>query len=320
MIRQELGEEDSESEADQFSRAVEELDAPDAVKERLQKEIRRFRTVAANPSEGTVLRTWLETMLELPWNKKSEDCTDLKFAKQVLDDDHYGLDKVKDRVLEFLAVRHMTSGGESPIICLVGPPGTGKTNTIINTMVTAFFNEKTVLFTSYNNHPIDSVFEKLTTMQYQGKRIPFPVLRLGNAGKVREAIAWIRRLLEEVKDIRVFSSTLDKRRDDRIERAKRLSQLLKKYDEMLEMKERSEVIRRLMEYQNQRQISMEMLPFQADLQGRQLRRVEEKIRKAGNITDEDALALLDADFNQFYQYLYYTSAGYINWSRMSMRN
>ena len=82
--------------------------------------------MAANPSESTVLRTWLETMLELPWNKKSEDCTDLKFAKQILDEDHYGLDKVKERVLEFLAVRHMTEGGESPILCLAGPPGTGK--------------------------------------------------------------------------------------------------------------------------------------------------------------------------------------------------
>ena len=128
VIRQELGEEDTESEADQFLQAVEELDAPDTVKERLRKEIRRFRTVASNPSEGTVVRTWLETMLELPWNRKSEDCTDLKFAKQILDDDHYGLDKVKERVLEFLAVRHMTAGGESPIICLVGPPGTGKTS------------------------------------------------------------------------------------------------------------------------------------------------------------------------------------------------
>ncbi len=128
VIRQELGEEDTESEADQFYRAVEELDAPDTVKERLKKEIRRFKTVVSNPSEGTVLRTWLETMLELPWDKKSEDCTDLKFAKQILDEDHYGLDKVKERVLEFLAVRHMTEGGESPIICLVGPPGTGKTS------------------------------------------------------------------------------------------------------------------------------------------------------------------------------------------------
>ena len=107
---------------------MEQLDAPDSVKERLRKEIKRFKTVAANPSESTVLRTWLETMLELPWNKKSEDCTDLKFAKQILDEDHYGLDKVKERVLEFLAVRHMTEGGESPILCLAGPPGTGKTS------------------------------------------------------------------------------------------------------------------------------------------------------------------------------------------------
>lgn len=128
VIREELGEDDTDSEADQFNRAVEALEADDSVKERLKKEIRRFKSVAANPGESTVLRTYLETMLELPWNKKSEDNTDLKNAEQVLNEDHYGLEKVKERVLEFLAVRHLTKGGESPIICLVGPPGTGKTS------------------------------------------------------------------------------------------------------------------------------------------------------------------------------------------------
>lgn len=128
VIREELGEDDMDSEADQFVKAVDELDAEDSVKERLQKEIRRFRRIAGNPGESTVLRTYLETMLELPWNKKSEDNTDLKNARQVLDEDHYGLEKVKERMLEFLAVRHLTKGGESPIICLVGPPGTGKTS------------------------------------------------------------------------------------------------------------------------------------------------------------------------------------------------
>lgn len=128
VIREELGEEDLDSEVEQFQKAVEELEAEDYVKERLKKEIKRFKSVASNAAEGTVLRTYLETMLELPWNKRSEDNTDLKNAQQVLDEDHYGLEKVKERVLEFLAVRHLTQGGASPILCLVGPPGTGKTS------------------------------------------------------------------------------------------------------------------------------------------------------------------------------------------------
>ncbi|MCD7982471.1 MAG: endopeptidase La [Clostridiales bacterium] len=128
VIREELGEDDADSDAELFTNAVEALDAQEYVKERLRKEIRRFKAIASNAAESSVLRTYLETMLELPWNRRSEDCTDLSHAKQVLDDDHYGLDKVKERVLEFLAVRHLTNGGESPILCLVGPPGTGKTS------------------------------------------------------------------------------------------------------------------------------------------------------------------------------------------------
>lgn len=128
VIREELGEDDADSDAELFAQAVETLDAQEYVKERLKKEIRRFKALASNAAESSVLRTYLETMLELPWNRRSEDRTDLSHAKQVLDDDHYGLEKVKERVLEFLAVRHLTNGGESPIICLVGPPGTGKTS------------------------------------------------------------------------------------------------------------------------------------------------------------------------------------------------
>ncbi len=128
VIREELGEEDADSDAELFAQAAESLEAPEYVKERLRKEIRRFRALASNAAESSVLRTYLETILELPWNRGSEDCTDLSHAGQVLDDDHYGLDKVKERVLEFLAVRHLTKGGESPILCLVGPPGTGKTS------------------------------------------------------------------------------------------------------------------------------------------------------------------------------------------------
>ncbi|MCD8299730.1 MAG: endopeptidase La [Clostridiales bacterium] len=128
VIREELGEDDTESETDQFLKETEELDADDAVKERLKKEIRRYKSYASNMAESSVLRDWIGTMLELPWNKSSEDSKDLAHAKEILDRDHYGLEKVKERVLEFLAVRSLTRGGESPIICLVGPPGTGKTS------------------------------------------------------------------------------------------------------------------------------------------------------------------------------------------------
>lgn len=205
----------------------------------------------------------------------------------------------------------INTGMKYPVSYIQGPPGTGKTNTIINTIVTAFFNDRTVLFTSYNNHPINGVFEKLTSMEYHGKNIPFPVLRLGNVDKVKEAIQYIRGLYEQVKGITVYESTLDKKKDGRIERAKQLSNLLKKYEEVLDLKERSETLKRMMEYQNRIQVTMEMLPFQADLQGRQLSQVEKKIRDAGEITDKGAFALLDSDFEQLYQYLYYTSARYI---------
>ena len=128
VIREELGEDNTTSDIRQFEEALEKLDADDTVKERIRKEIARFKNVANSPSEGSVVRGYIETLLDLPWNKKSEDNTDLKNAEQILDHDHYGLEKVKERVLEFLAVRGLTKGGESPIICLVGPPGTGKTS------------------------------------------------------------------------------------------------------------------------------------------------------------------------------------------------
>ncbi len=128
VIREELGEDDTESEVDQFMKEVEELDADESVKERLKKEISRYRSFSSNMAESSVVRSWIETMLELPWNKRSEDSKDLARAKEILEEDHYGLEEVKERVLEFLAVRQLTEAGESPILCLVGPPGTGKTS------------------------------------------------------------------------------------------------------------------------------------------------------------------------------------------------
>ena len=198
-----------------------------------------------------------------------------------------------------------------PVAYIQGPPGTGKTNTILNTILTAFFNEKTVLFTSYNNHPINGVFEKLSSLKYHGRRIPFPVLRLGNVDKLREAMDYLKELYLRTKDITVFESTLDKRKDDRIQRAKELSSLLARYEEVLDLKERRETLCRMAEYQSQLKGAISLLPFQADLQGRQLERVSRKISEKGQITDQEALELLEDNEEELYKYLYYISAKYI---------
>ena len=128
VIREELGEDHTESDADSYMESLKKLKASKEVKDKIKKEIERFKTISSNSSESAVARGYIETLLELPWKKSSKDNTDLAYAGQVLNEDHYGLDKVKERMLEFLAVRNLTSKGESPIICLVGPPGTGKTS------------------------------------------------------------------------------------------------------------------------------------------------------------------------------------------------
>ncbi len=128
VIREELGEVNTQSDADGYLEAMEKLEASEEVKERIKKEILRFKNINSNSSESNVSRGYIETLLEMPWDKMSEDNNDIDHAQEVLDADHYGLEKVKERMLEFLAVRNLTSKGESPIICLVGPPGTGKTS------------------------------------------------------------------------------------------------------------------------------------------------------------------------------------------------
>ena len=128
VIREELGEDTTFSDADEFEEACSKLDAPEEVKEKLHKEIGRFKNTIGSQAENGVIRTYIETILEMPWNKRAEDNTDINYAKEVLEADHYGLEQVKERILEFLAVRTLTQKGESPILCLVGPPGTGKTS------------------------------------------------------------------------------------------------------------------------------------------------------------------------------------------------
>ncbi len=192
-------------------------------------------------------------------------------------------------------------GMKYPLAYVQGPPGTGKTSTIINTIVTAFFNERTVLFSSYNNHPIDGVCEELKNLTYQNRVIPFPMLRLGNRDEVKKSLRNMKALYDEVKGIPIYNSTLDKNRDEKIARTKRLSELLKNYEEVLSLNEQKEALECLLSSNNQ-------LTFQVDLQGRQKRQIEDRLRGIGEISDREARSLLDRNENEFRKYLYYTSA------------
>ena len=198
-----------------------------------------------------------------------------------------------------------------PTAYVQGPPGTGKTNTIMNTIVTAYFNEKTVLFASNNNHPIDTVFEKLSNLKYMNKRIPFPVLRLGNNEKLGEALDYIRTLMESVENVNVFDSTLDKRKDDRTERAKELTELLKVYEDYLDLQERKDTLKRVLEYGREGATSAALFPFEMDLQGRQMNQIKQKMESMPVIREETVLKLLDRNEEEFLQYLFFTSAKHI---------
>ena len=191
-----------------------------------------------------------------------------------------------------------------PIAYIQGPPGTGKTNTIINTIATAFFNERTVLFVSYNNHPIDSVFKTFQNIRYRDKSIPFPVIRLGNNEKVAESLDFIKDIYDRTKNISIYDKTLEKNREDKIERTKKLTALLKKHETRLDLAERKETIEKLMN-------SNRHLTFQTDLQGRQLYEINKRLEETGKVTDEEAIGLLSEDEEEFLKYIYYTSAKYI---------
>ncbi len=128
IIRKELGEDDPLSDADAYRQQIQALEADQEVKDKLLKEVERLTAMPGSSQESNVIRTYIETLLELPWNKASKDDNDIHHAEEILDADHYGLDKVKERILEYLAVRILTDKGTSPILCLVGPPGTGKTS------------------------------------------------------------------------------------------------------------------------------------------------------------------------------------------------
>lgn len=205
---------------------------------------------------------------------------------------------------QLLAINHAM---KYPVAYVQGPPGTGKTNTIINTIITAFFNEKTLLFVAYNNHPIDGVVDKLSHIAYQGRQIPFPVARLGNAAKVRGTLAALAGLYVQVHQVPVYERTLDRNRDSQAGQMRQLSELLRRYEDVLDLKERRETIEQLLEYSRGSSRSMQMLPFEADLGGRQLQQLNLQMERLGEITDQDALSLLTEDVEELKKFLYYAS-------------
>ena len=191
-----------------------------------------------------------------------------------------------------------------PITYIQGPPGTGKTNTILNTIMSAFFNERTVLFSSNNNHPIDEVFKKMRGLTYHNRPIPFPIVRLGNLNMVDRALDDMRLLYENTKDMTIYSSTLDKNRDEKVQRTEQLTKLLAAYDEILDLRERKAVTQRLLDENRQ-------LNFRYELSSRQITEIDRRLREIGEIRNEDALRLIAEDEDDFLKYLYYTSAKYV---------
>ncbi|MBR4629012.1 MAG: DUF2726 domain-containing protein [Treponema sp.] len=185
-----------------------------------------------------------------------------------------------------------------------GPPGTGKTTTILNTIITAFFNSRTVLFSSFNNHPIDGVFEKLANLRYKNYKIPFPVLRIGNNSVIPKTCAYIRNLMISVQNLNAYERVLEQNKQSQIERTRRLSELLMKHEMQIDLEERAELIETLLS-------KTDNISLQLDLDGQQKTEIKKQLSEIGTITDDDALQLLDFDQEKMLQFLNFTSVKYL---------
>lgn len=199
------------------------------------------------------------------------------------------------------------NGLKYPVLYVQGPPGSGKTNTILNTVVTAFFNNKSVLISSYNNHPIDEIYDKLSNLKYNDKTIPFPIIRLGNGDKVKEAIQQIRNLYGQTFSMKVFDASLSKKKNSEENRTKALSDLLSRYEEKLDLSERREMIKTMLSTSGGEAYN---LTFLNDFQ-EQLNKINNELKEIGNITDDDIKPLLSQDRYELLKYLNFTSAKYI---------
>ena len=190
-----------------------------------------------------------------------------------------------------------------PLSYVQGPPGTGKTQTILHTIITAFFNQQSVLFASYNNHPIDGVIEKLFLLDYKGVPIPFPFARLGNNEEVLNTLGRIASTYHEYKDKNIRNVPLEANMKERKKNARALSRFLSDYEEKLDLQERKEAIETLIE-------SSVQMNFQLNLQAEQLNQINQKIKNMPDFSLEEAIRLLDDDTEELARYLYYTSISY----------
>lgn len=191
-----------------------------------------------------------------------------------------------------------------PVTYVQGPPGTGKTTTILNTIITGFFNEKTILVSSYNNHPMDGVYKKIRKLEYKGSKIPFPAIRLGNNEVTLTALAEIKYLYLQTKGTVIAEDSLTKKKKRKELQVESLSLLLTKYEHKLDLLERKETLRKLISDEPSLSLSIE-------IQTKQLKEVDDELASIGNITDEDALAFTETNNEDFITYLNFTSAMYI---------
>lgn len=216
---------------------------------------------------------------------------------------NYPLALYNDKVnLDQLLAIH--NGLKYPILYVQGPPGSGKTNTILNTVVTAFFNNKSVLISSYNNHPVDEIYDKLSSLKYSNRIIPFPIIRLGNSSKIKDAILQIRKLYDQTLNIKIYDTSLSKKKNNEEQRTKALSDLLSRYESKLDMSDRREMIKTMIS-------SSQNLTLLADLQGNQLNKINHELDNIGEITEDDIKPLISQDRGELLKYLNYTSAKFI---------
>lgn len=216
---------------------------------------------------------------------------------------NYPLALYNDKVnLDQLLAIH--NGLKYPVLYVQGPPGSGKTNTILNTVITAFFNNKSVLISSYNNHPVDEIYDKLSNLKYNQRIIPFPIIRLGNSSKIKDAILQIRKLYNQTLKIKVFDTSLSKKKNYEEQRTKALSDLLSRYESRLDMSDRREMIKTMIS-------SSKNLTLLADLQGNQLNKINNELDKIGEITEDDIKPLISQNRDELLKYLYFTSAKFI---------
>lgn len=209
-----------------------------------------------------------------------------------------------DRLVNLDQLLAMNHAMRYPISYVQGPPGTGKTKTIINIIITSFFNEKTVLFSSYNNHPIDEVVEKLRSMYFRDYPIPFPVARLGNSNETLNTLKQIKKIYESVKNINVSSAYQERNIKERRQQAKELSQYLERYEERIDLLERKDTIEQLLRSNTQ-------MNFQISIQTGQLRQIDQRLKELGDFDPEDALKLIENDKEALMTFLNYASIKYI---------